>query len=427
MPRYTHQACNIEELIQISPYAVICLFRFTLSLLMGLLQWTPYVSTKVLLGVCVYIAGLTVLEKKPTQSKIARTLGNVSHDALNRLAKPVNELYQQIVVGIILLIEAVSGEGYLILDDVILPKPFCRYVAGAYMDYDSAQRRHIKCQRLVVLLWSNRFISIPVAFAFWHHRDFVKTYRTKNEIARILIYWTVCHGIGFSYLTFDNGYASKQNLRFFNRLGLRFVTRLRKNTWIIHEGKKKKVTDLNWYECHRYSALKAYVRQFDVDYPRFGTGSLALVKHDKLAEPGRTKYLFTNDLSLTNQELVGRYRSRWEIEIFFRTYKQSFALSACQAQMMPQVILHIRMVLLAYTLTQLLIGDGSMSIEQMQTYLRSLHWQKLPDQPALLVCMQADGTLIPVSLETLMEPIGTRLSELQHVQTPTIPKFMTAA
>ena len=33
MPRYTHQACNIEELIQISPYAVICLFRFTLSLL----------------------------------------------------------------------------------------------------------------------------------------------------------------------------------------------------------------------------------------------------------------------------------------------------------------------------------------------------------------------------------------------------------
>ena len=427
MPRYTHQACNIEELIQISPYAVICLFRFTLSLLMGLLQWTPYVSTKVLLGVCVYIAGLTVLEKKPTQSKIARTLGNVSHDALNRLAKPVNELYQQIVVGIILLIEAVSGEGYLILDDVILPKPFCRYVAGAYMDYDSAQRRHIKCQRLVVLLWSNRFISIPVAFAFWHHRDFVKTYRTKNEIARILIYWTVCHGIGFSYLTFDNGYASKQNLRFFNRLGLRFVTRLRKNTWIIHEGKKKKVTDLNWYECHRYSALKAYVRQFDVDYPRFGTGSLALVKHDKLAEPGRTKYLFTNDLSLTNQELVGRYRSRWEIEIFFRTCKQSFALSACQAQMMPQVILHIRMVLLAYTLTQLLIGDGSMSIEQMQTYLRSLHWQKLPDQPALLVCMQADRTLIPVSLETLMELIGTRLSELQHVQTPTIPEFMTAA
>ena len=427
MPRYTHQACNIEELIQISPYAVICLFRFTLSLLMGLLQWTPYVSTKVLLGVCVYIAGLTVLEKKPTQSKIARTLGNVSHDALNRLAKSVNELYQQIVVGIILLIEAVSGEGYLILDDVILPKPFCRYVAGAYMDYDSAQRRHIKCQRLVVLLWSNRFISIPVAFAFWHHRDFVKTYRTKNEIARILIYWTVRHGIGFSYLTFDNGYASKQNLRFFNRLGLRFVTRLRKNTWIIHEGKKKKVTDLNSYECYRYSALKAYVRQFDVDYPRFGTGSLALVKHDKLAEPGRTKYLFTNDLSLTNQELVGRYRSRWEIEIFFRTCKQSFALSACQAQMMPQVILHIRMVLLAYTLTQLLIGDGSMSIEQMQTYLRSLHWQKLPDQPALLVCMQADGTLIPVSLETLMEPIGTRLSELQHVQTPTIPEFMTAA
>jgi len=109
-----------------------------------------------------------------------------------------------------------------------------------------------------------------------------------------------------------------------------------------------------------------------VKYPGFGIGSLAIVKNDKHEEPGRTKYLFTNDLSLTNRDIVLRYRSRWHVEVFFRTCKQNFGLTACQAQMMPQVILHVRMVFLAYVLTQLLLADDSISVGEMQKHLRSL-------------------------------------------------------
>lgn len=422
-----YQACDIDGLIKVSPYAVLYIFRISIGLLVTGAKLTSYLPSKALLCIAAYVSGLTVLEKKQTQSKIASTIGHVTHDALNRLAGELEGLPTQMAISTIALITGIYECGYIILDDTIVPKPFSRFVAGTYVDYDYTQRRYVRCHRIVVVIWTNGAIYIPVAFAFWHHRDFVRRYRTKNQIARILIYYVVRHHIPFSYLAFDNWYASKQNLRFFDKLGITFITRLRNNTWIIHDNERQKVHKLTEYECHYYSELDAYVRQFEVKYPCFGIGSLAIVKNDKHEEPGKTKYLFTNDLSLSNREFVLRYRSRWHVEIFFRTCKQYFGLAACQAQMMPQVILHVRMVFLAYTLTQLLMADSSLSTGDMQKHLRSLHCLYLPDEDPRLVSMQEDGTLIPITLEELINPIRTRIPSAMDAQIPTITESINAA
>jgi hypothetical protein len=393
----------------------------------------PYLPVKTVLCVAVYVSGLVSLEKKQTQSRIARAIGHVSHDALNRLAGMLPALSSQMSIGIVLLITGIYDTGYIILDDTVVPKPFSRLVAGTYVDYDHTQKRHVRCHRIVVVIWTNGIIYIPVAFAFWHHRDFVRRYRTKNQIARVLIYYAVRHHIPFSYLTFDNWYASKENLRFFDKLGIRFVTRLRKNTWIIHEddaneaNAKQKIQKLTKYECHYYNKLNAYVRKFQVKYPRFGIGHLAIVKNDKHEEPGKTKYLFTNDLSLTNTEFVLRYRSRWHVEIFFRNCKQHFGLPACQAQMMPQVILHVRMVFLAYVLTQLLMADDSISMEQMQKHMRSIHCLYLPNEAPMLVSMKDDGTLLPITLIQAIKPVRTYIRSVMDIHIPTITEVINAA
>lgn len=421
------QICDIDGLVKVSPYAVVFMFRLIIASFISLTSSASYLSAKSLMSVSVYTAGLMALEKKQTQSNIAKTLGLVTHDAINRLAEEINGICQQIAIDIIHTIIPILGDGFIILDDVIIPKPFSTWVAGAYDDYDHTQKRHIKCQRIILVMWTNGVIYIPLAFAFWHQRDFVTRYRTKNQIARILIYWVVRHNISFSYLTFDNWYASKQNLRFFSHLGIKFVTRLKKNTWIIHDGIKKRVSEITKCECHYYDNLNAYVRRFEVDYPSFGAGYLAIVKHDKHEEPGKTKYLFTNDLSLTNAEIVLRYRSRWHIEIFFRNCKQHFGLCACQSQMMPQVINHVRMVFISHTLTQFLKVEKSMSMEQMQKYLRSLHTYHRPNEAVELVSMQEDGLLKPVTIDELIKPIRTRLPGVMSDQTPTITEFLNAA
>ena len=413
------ETCNIETFVQLAPYAVVYIFQASLRMCITTLQWTSYLSSKTILALAVYLTGLTGLERKQTQSRIARLIGHVSHDALQRLADQLTPLYAQMVSGLLLLLEALTP-GYLILDDVFIPKPFARYVAGAYPGYDHAQKQHLVGQRLVVLLWTNGLVSIPVAFAFWHHRLFVHRYRTKNDLARIVVYWAVRHHIPCTYLTFDNWYASKYNLTFFQQLGLVFVTKLRHNANMHYEQTPHRVSWLRKFDSHYYADLQAYVRQFTVKYSGYGTGQLVLVKNDKHAEPGHTKYLFTNDLTLTNQAVVLRYRSRWSIECFFRTCKQSFGLGACQAQMMPQVLCHVRMVFLAYTLTQLLMSTPTSSMEQMQTHLRSLNCLSLPDSPPQMVVRQPDGTLLPVDLDVVLSPLRTRIPRLQPLSVPTI-------
>ena len=425
-----YQTCDMDGLIRVAPHAVFYIFHMLIGLLTTGTKAAPHLPAKALLCMAVYVSGLTALERKQTQSRIAKTIGRVSHDALNRLAPMLPMLCTQMAAGALFLITGVYDTGYIILDDTVVPKPFSRFVAGTYVDYDHTQKRHVRCHRIVVVIWTNGAIYIPVAFAFWHHRDFVRKYRTKNQIARILVYYVVRHGIPFSYLTFDNWYASKQNLRFFDKLSIKFVTRLRNNTWIVHEAdanERQKIQKLTKYECHYYGKLNAYVRHFQVKYPGFGAGSLAIVKNDKHEEPGRTKYIFTNDLSLTNKEIVLRYRSRWHVEVFFRACKQNFGLTACQAQMMPQVILHVRMVFLAYVLTQLLLADDSISVGDMQKHLRSLHCLYLPKEDPKLVSMQGNGTLIPITLEKLISPIRTRISSMMDVQIPDIIESINAA
>jgi uncharacterized membrane protein SirB2 len=244
-----YQTCDIDGLIKVSPHAIFYIFHTFIGLLTTGTRSAPYLSVKALLCVTVYISGLMALEKKQTQSRIAKTIGYVTHDALNRLTDKLPMLCAQMAAGMTALITGIYETGYIILDDTVVPKPFSQFVAGTYVDYDHTQKRHIRCQRIVVVIWTNGIVYIPVAFAFWHHRDFVRKYRTKNQIARILVYYVVRHGIAFSYLTFDNWYAGKQNLRFFDKLSIKFVTRLRNNTWIVHENERQKIQKLTKCEC----------------------------------------------------------------------------------------------------------------------------------------------------------------------------------
>ncbi len=86
---------------------------------------------------------------------------------------------------------------------------------------------------------------------------------------------------------------------------------------------------------------------------------------------------------------------------------------------MPQVILHIRMVFLAYVLTQLLMADDSISVGEMQIHLHSLNCLYQPYETPKLVSMHEDGTLVPVTLTEAVSPVKTYI--------PTITESMKVA
>ena len=94
---------------------------------------------------------------------------------------------------------------------------------------------------------------------------------------------------------------------------------------------------------------------------------------------------------------------------------------------MPQVILHFRMVFLAYTLMQFVSNQPELSVEQMQIHLRSLECLVLPSHEPQLVLRPEDGRLLPVTLDDLLHPLRTRIPQLKELKIPTIQEMIPSA
>ena len=127
-----YQTCDIDGLIKVSPHAVFYIFHTLISLLTIGTKAAPHLPVKTLLPVAVLVA----LQRKQTQSRIAKTIGRVTHDALNRLTGMLPILCAHMAVGVVFLITGIYKTGYIILDDTVVPKPFSRFVAGTYVDYE---------------------------------------------------------------------------------------------------------------------------------------------------------------------------------------------------------------------------------------------------------------------------------------------------
>ena len=204
-------ACNMDEAIRIFPFAFITLvqlMRFTCPRLMHNLQHGAQVAFISLLW------GITFLDRRNNPTGIAEKPGGISHDRLQRLRN--NSFLTATVVMLELLQQALElmtttprCQTMLILDDVLIPKPYAKFIQGAYWDHDHALKIPCFCIRVVVLLWSNGTFAVPVAFLVWHKRldpmpSFApRRYRSKNELARILVYWVYRKGLRFCVLTFD--------------------------------------------------------------------------------------------------------------------------------------------------------------------------------------------------------------------------------
>jgi hypothetical protein len=375
----------------------LCYLRANLSLL----------PTKYWLMIAVYVTGL-ITQENVTTTAIATTVGIVSHDQLNRMLQSLSWGLTEGAILSVRFVIALGIEGYLIIDDVLIPKPFASKIAFCFWDHDHSNKRHVFGQRLVFVVWSNGWLTIPLLFAFWQKgpstgkkkkcrkgklgrkkkrgrkvTDYSKAakrrralyrerkkrkvrrvrlstgvhYRSKNELARSLVWKLVRRGIRTEFILFDNWYASAENLALFERLGFYWVTRAKENANVYYDEEKLSVREVagrvKKTNYHYYDALRVRARSFQVTLAD-RLVKLTVIKDDTAVEAGRTKYLMTNALHLTNQEHILWYRARWSIEVFFRDCKQYLGLAKCEARTTQAVISHVGLVCIAYIFLQLL-------------------------------------------------------------------------
>jgi hypothetical protein len=382
----------MDEAIQVFPFALLTLaklMRFTYPHLMHRLKYGAQVAFISLLW------GITFQDKHSNPTGIARKLGKISHDRLQRLRK--NSFLTATVIMLELLQQAMElmtttphSQTMLILDDILIPKPFARFIQGAYWDHDHALDIPCFGIRVVVLLWSNGSLAIPVAFMIWHKRQdpmpsfAPRRYRSKNELARILVYWVYRKGLRFHVLTFDAWYAKEENLILFNRLGIVWVTALAPNRRIRlplatpRKNPRGKPTTHDKLRCNDLAA-RYPTREYYSNYPALGLRAkafftdlttkvpnlkLVIVKDyverlilENEANPKRkkkdpNKYLLTNHLDATVAWVICCYIRRYEIEWVFREAKQHLALGACSATKFNAVTQHISLSFLGFASLQ---------------------------------------------------------------------------
>lgn len=363
--------CDLQSGFELLPMAAFVLtwevFRF--------LEVAAVFPPRMILAALGYVTGLIVLDKKQTALAIAGRLGALSHDQLTRLKYRDRWTCSALMLALLRFAASFQKRGWLIVDDILIPRPRAKKVQGAYWDHDHSENRHVFGHRFVVLAWSNGELLIPLAFALWHKKGVRPRYHSKNAIARILIRWALLRGLKVKYVTFDSWYASVENMRFLRSRRLHFVTRIKSNKTLFRRGQKTRADRvgaklLRARRPYVFRDLGAEARGCQVDYPRFGPVFFVVVKNDTHEEQGRTKYMVTDALSVSARETLLRYRSRWAIEVFFRDARQHLGFASCHDRELGSIMRHVALVFLAYVCLECLketreqtIGDAKKTLQ----------------------------------------------------------------
>jgi SRSO17 transposase len=389
--------CPMESLGEISPWAIVALVAVGLDLL-KLSGCFPVTAVK---AVAVYIGGLLWLDRKQTTTRIVKWLGGVSHDKLTRLLADDHWQSSGLMLGLIKLIQKTGHPGRLIIDDTLFPRPRSKKVQGAYWDFDHSLKRNTFGHRVVVILWSDGFWKMPVAFGLWHKEGFRPKYRTKNEIARTLLRWVVVKGIRPEYVAFDNWYASKENMKLIvKELGLEFVTRLKSNCQLNYQGRKCSALKLGRRlrrekRPYRFKDLDACARSSVVQMEGLGQVGFAVVKDDLDGAGPAVYYLLSSTPRLSTREIVRRYKTRWAIEVWFEHLKQYAGGIAYQGRIQVSVEHHLVFSMLALLVMDWLRQGTNITIPETKQLLQRVVLFRSKTGKMTL------GTLQPVLAEDL--------------------------
>jgi len=249
----------------------------------------------------IYLMALLYFTRLSTCSTIAEVMASASHDCLTRMLN--GRWSGQILLDIALRTLFTVAGGYLILDDTVVAKPYARLLGEAAWVWSSKDKKVVFGVSLVLLVWTDGEIRIPVAYRVWH-----KGGLSKVDLAlELLSYARNRLKCKPQLVLFDSWYPAQRLLKRIRDYGWYFVCQLKKNR--TFDG----------------VALSAYRQQpyWHAVGELSGGLKVLVVKH-------RRKYYVTNRLSLTAPEVRSHYKKRHAVEEVIRVLKSQLSLEACQ-------------------------------------------------------------------------------------------------
>src|ERR687886_612962 len=249
----------------------------------------------------IYLMALLYFTNITTCSAMADAFDSASHDQLTRMLQGTWSGHTLLNLALRLLF-TVAG-GYLILDDTVVEKPYARLLGEAAWVWSSKQRKVVFGVSVVLLVWTDGQVRIPLAFRLWQ-----KAGPSKFDLAlEMLSYARNRLRCKPQFVLFDSWYPSKLLLKRLRDYGWCFFCQLKKNPGFAGRPLVRYRQQPYW---HAIGCLSGGLKVFVVRY--------------------RRKYYATNRLSLSAPEVRALYRKRQEVEEVIKVLKSQLSLEACQ-------------------------------------------------------------------------------------------------
>ena len=261
--------------------------------------------------------------------------GQISHDRVQGwLASPARTSQDvwRVVKPHVRAMEGVNG--VLIVDDSIAEKPYTDENDIVCWHYDHTQGRSVKGINFMTTLYHCAGVSLPVGvtlIAKTEHyldpkdgKDKRRSPVGKNEYYRQMLTQAGVNQIVFTYVLNDVWFASAENMRFVKHdLHKEFVMPVKTN--------RKVALNLADQQHGRYVRVDTLVLEPNTAREVYLEGvhfPLVLVKQVFVNGDGSTGvlYLVTSDTTLTADQVMTLYRTRWNVEPYHKSLKQNASL-----------------------------------------------------------------------------------------------------
>lgn len=290
-----------------------------------------------------YIEALLVSDSAKTCLGMGREL-EISHDSLQKIldrgAQTEDEV-RSFLLDMVKLYKRNNQKSFLVGDDTLVVKEFSELLEKLGLVNAWNKHDNHKGYKIVALLWTNGYITIPIDFRVW--LDGVTPSKVDLMAEMIVENYKK---VQFDMLLLDGLYPAAKMLNLLDSLSISFIMRLPKNRQICTTkgGVQIKIGDHWEFKLNKNTRTKRFEGHMH--------GKLRYITaHKQKNRNGeyKTRYLISN-FKETAINILVFYTFRWTIEKLFRTIKQKLGLQDCLSRSIDGQKNHIWMVLVSYAI-----------------------------------------------------------------------------
>jgi len=310
-----------------------------------------------------YLTGL-ITGKKPTIRSIAsRLVEPVDQSSLNRFLTVYDWDEEELNRRRLETLQSVKEmkwrrEGVVALDDSLLPKTG-RKMPGAGKFWDANSKSYVHAQCLVTSHYVDLKKDYPVDFRQYFKRGSREAaengFRSKVELAMDLVDECESLGVAAENYVFDAWYLSKKLVGHIEGYGKGWVSRLKPNRIVYHEGSRMSIKEFGKtvpraaFREVRVLDKTYWVYTQVLDVNKLGKVRVVICYDDKDLK-GEPVYLATNRLYWEEARVVQCYSLRFRIDTFYKDAKQNLGLGGCNLRSLKGTRRHWQLGFLGYTL-----------------------------------------------------------------------------